>query len=111
MPRHWQRLAAKVAVQHPTIEFIALQAKLFSSMFSVPDWKQLVVGYERVLYLWRQLTPQEMVCVRALDSVVNYEESLAVFGAGLVVLGKFVRAYEVPCPAAFSPLLLCFAKH
>ena len=88
MPRHWQRLAAKVAVQHPTIEFIALQAKL-----------------------WRQLTPQEMVCVRALDSVVNYEESLAVFGAGLVVLGKFVRAYEVPCPAAFSPLLLCFAKH
>lgn len=95
MPRHWQRLAAKAATQRPTIEFMVLQAKLFSSMFSAPDWKHMILGYERVLHLWRQLTPQEMVCVRALDSVVNYEESLAVYGAGLVVLGKFARAYEI----------------
>ena len=94
-PTYWAKWSLQEAAQHPQPEFMLLQTKLFNTMFSQPDWDLLTNGFEQALKLWREMKPEHLEYYRSSDSQISYEDSLATYGAGLLVIGNFRRTYEV----------------
>lgn len=74
---------------------MTLNLQLFNAMYSHQNWAHLTAGYETILKLWRTMSPELLLDFRNADSQISYEDSLATYGAGLLVMGNFRRAYEV----------------